>query len=623
MNDDFHIMPPRAPLAMPEQNLDVVYADPKAPTAKEDHRVILWRCLVFIPAILATLGFGWLMWSWFGDDGISIVEGALLGLMAFNFFWLCLTVSTVALGLGSLTQALKRPGPAKPLKVALLMPIYNEVPWYVLGNARSMLEELRSRGGPHEYAMFILSDTRDDAIARAEQDSIRSLQATLSPGLRIYYRRRVKNTDRKVGNITDWVQNWGADWPAMLVLDADSLMSGRAISRLADALAQDPSAGLIQSCPQLIGANTVFSRMQQFANGVYGTALAEGLARWTGQEGNYWGHNAIIRTEAFAASAGLPHLRSFTGRDQLIMSHDFVEAGLLRRAGWAVRVLPRIRGSYEETPPTLIDHIQRDRRWCQGNLQHLRLLSTKGFAAASRFHMFHGAMSYLASPIWFALLVMWALMGQGGDASVLTYFSPDNPLMPTWPEMTEARHVLIIALMYSLLLAPKLMGILVVPLTRTRFSEYGGAGRFALSFLSELSLSVAYAPILMVQQMIAVFRTLFGLQSGWNPQQRDGGKYGLGTLLICHALETVSGWLLLAGMAGGVVSFWLLPIALSLAFAVPLSALSGVSLRGLVSKWMGTRELWREPPITQAARHYRAELKSALENKTPSAQAAE
>ncbi len=621
--NDLRVMPPLAPLDMPEQDLDVCYADPKAPPARPEERVTLWRCVVFIPAILATIGFIWFMWDWFGVDGITWVEGTLLGLMSFNVFWLCLTVTTVLLGIGSLTQALKRPGHPRPLKVALLMPIYNEVPWYVLGNARSMLEELRARGGPHEYAMFILSDTRDDAIARAEQDSIRSLQATLSPGLRIYYRRRAENTDRKVGNITDWVQNWGADWPAMLVLDADSLMSGRAIGRLTDALAQDPGAGLIQSCPQLIGANTVFSRMQQFANGVYGTALAEGLARWTGQEGNYWGHNAIIRTEAFAASAGLPHLRSLTGRDQLIMSHDFVEAGLLRRAGWGVRVLPRIRGSYEETPPTLIDHIQRDRRWCQGNLQHLRLLSTRGLRTASRFHMFHGAMSYLASPIWFALLVMWALMGQGGEKSVLTYFRPDNPLMPVWPEMTEAKHVLIIALMYSLLLLPKLLGILVVPLTRSRFAEYGGPWRFALSFLSELALSVAYAPILMVQQMIAVFRTVFGLQSGWSPQQRDGGRYGLGTLLICHALETASGVLLVAGMAAGLVSLWLLPIAVSLVLAVPLSALSGVSLKGLVSKWMGTKELWREPPITQAARHYRAELKQALEGKPPSRQAAE
>lgn len=600
---------------MPEQRLQDAYADPNAPELLSDRRVVLWRFVVFAPAILATAGFFQLMWTWFGDSGISAVEGTLLCLMAFNFFWLCLTVSTVALGLGSLTRPAAEDGPTKPLKVALLMPVHNEVPWNVLGNARSMLEELRSRGGQHEYALFVLSDTRDNNIAAIEQQTVQALQAT-SPDLTLYYRRRAHNVDRKVGNIAEWVRRWGADWPAMVVLDADSLMTGRAITRLADALAADPGAGLIQSCPQLIGAQTVFSRMQQFANGVYGTALAEGLARWTGQEGNYWGHNAIIRTEAFAASAGLPHMRSPLGRDTLIMSHDFVEAGLLRRAGWSVRVLPRLRGSYEETPANLIDHIQRDRRWCQGNLQHLQLLATKGLRPASRYHLFHGAMSYILSPIWFALLVMWALLGQGSDASVLTYFSPDNPLMPTWPEMSEGRHALVIALMYSLLLAPKLMGIVAIPLTRSRFSDYGGPFRFVLSFFSELFLSVAYAPILMVQQMIAVFRTAFGIQNGWTPQQREGSRYGLRTLLICHALETVSGIALIVGMLAGLVSLWLLPIAASLVLAIPLSALSGVSLRGAVAKWMGTREHWREPQISKAARHYRSELKSSLNGET-------
>ena len=223
------------------------------------------------------------------------------------------------------------------------------------------------------------------------------------------------------------------------------------------------------------------------------------------------------------------------------MSHDFVEAGLLRRAGWAVRFLPRIRGSYEETPPTLIDHAMRDRRWCQGNLQHLKLLGSTGFRAVSRFHMFHGAVGYLMSPLWFALLVMWALIGQGKDASVLHYFSPDNPLFPQWPEMSETRHVLIILVMYAMLLAPKVLGVAALPLSGVRYSDFGGGSRkFFTSFLSEVILSILYAPILMVQQMIAVFRTALGIQKGWSPQARDGGSYGLRTLILCHSLETIS-----------------------------------------------------------------------------------
>ncbi len=616
MNRDLHIMPPEAPLAMPAQNFAQGFRDAQAPAEGKASSAGFWRALAFSPAMAATLGLLWIMSDWFGAEGINLVEGILLALISFNFFWISFTVCTVLLGMVSLSrqEAPQRHTAPQPLRVALLMPVYNEVPWFVLGNARTMLEDLRRRGSQHHFAMFILSDTRDPEIAAQEQASVEALRTTLAPGLELYYRRRAENTDRKVGNITDWVSHWGGDWDAMLVLDADSLMTGRAIARLTDALARDPSAGLIQSYPQLIGAQSVFARMQQFANGVYGIAFAEGLARWCGQEGNYWGHNAIIRTRAFASSAGLPKLRSFSGQDELIMSHDFVEASLLRRAGWAVRFLPRIRGSYEETPPTLIDHAMRDRRWCQGNLQHLKLLGSTGFRAVSRFHMFHGAVGYLMSPLWFALLVMWALIGQGEDASVLHYFSPDNPMFPQWPEMSETRHVLIILVMYAMLLAPKVLGAAALPLSGVRYSDFGGTRRFLISFVSEVVLSILYAPILMVQQMIAVFRTTLGLQKGWSPQARDGGSYGLRTLVLCHALETVSGVALSVGILAGLVSVWLAPIAISLALAIPLSALSGVSA-GAARRMVGMREDFSEPTITRSARRYRNELKRLIDGK--------
>lgn len=622
-----NLMPREQHLEMPAQNFKSRFEDGNVPMdqAAPAH-VALWRGLTFSPAMAATAALTWIMRDWFMDDGFTWLETVLLALIAFNFFWICFTVSTVLLGLYSLSRREKadKRGALRGMHVALLMPIYNEVPWYVLGNARSMLEELRSRGGAHTYDMFILSDTRDEKIAAQELTSVEALRSTLGPDVQIYYRRRALNTDRKVGNIADWVSRWGAGYEAMLVLDADSLMTGRAISRLADALSRDPAAGLIQSYPQLIGAQSVFGRMQQFANGVYGLALAEGLARWCGQEGNYWGHNAIIRTKAFAACAGLPRLRSRWRRsEKLIMSHDFVEAGLLRRAGWSVRFLPRIRGSYEETPPTLLDHVQRDRRWCQGNLQHLNLLNARGFRAISRFHLLHGAIGYLMAPIWFALLVIWALIGRSEEDSVLTYFSENNPLMPSWPDMSEPRHVLVILLIYAMLLAPKLLAIAALPITGTKFSELGGVFRFSMSFLSEVILAVLYAPILMVQQMIAVFRTLFGIQKGWSPQSRDGGEYSLRTLLISHALETVSGIALWIGITAGVVSVWLVPIALSLVLAVPLSWLSGRATFGRFAGWMGTREVFAEPQITKAARHYRAELKALLDGNGSKARPAE
>lgn len=609
------LMPPLRPMAMPEQDFTAPFHDANAPVSDPPRQVALWRFLAFSPAMMATAALTWVMQGWFAKGGFMALEVVLLALIAFNFFWISFSVSTVVLGLVSLSKSSRsRPeGKVTPLKVALLVPVYNETPWYVLGNVRSMLEELSRRGGIHSYDMFILSDTRDDTLAMQERLSVEALRAALPPGLSLYYRRRDQNTHRKVGNIGDWLRRWGAGYEAMLVLDADSLMTGRAIARLSDALSRDPSAGLIQSFPQLIGAQSVFGRMQQFANGVYGLALAEGLARWTGHEGNYWGHNAIMRTRAFAACAGLPLLRSrLTGREKLIMSHDFVEAGLLRRAGWRVRFLPRLGGSYEETPPTLIDHILRDRRWCQGNLQHLNLLGARGFRAISRFHLLHGAIGYLMAPIWFALLVIWALIGLGEEASVIHYFSEANPSRPSWPDMSEPRHVLVILLIYAMLLAPKLLAVLALALAGKGLADYGGPWRFAVSVTCEILLAILYAPILMVQQMIAVFRTLFGLQQGWSPQARDGGDYGWRTLFLCHALETLSGLALWGGILAGLVSLWLLPIALSLVLAVPLSALSGLHAGRSGRGWMATPVVYAEPRITRMARRYRADLKQFL-----------
>jgi membrane glycosyltransferase len=206
----------------------------------------------------------------------------------------------------------------------------------------------------------------------------------------------------------------------MLVLDADSLMTGECIVRLAIAMEADPDAGIIQTLPLIINRNTFFARLQQFAAKVYGPVIATGLSAWMGRDGNYWGHNAIIRTAAFAAHAGLPDLRGKPPLGGHILSHDFVEAALIRRAGWRVYMLPDLGGSYEESPPSLIDLAARDRRWCQGNLQHMRVITAKGLKLPSRQHFATGIMGYLASPFWlFQLIVGIALVLQ------TTYIRPE------------------------------------------------------------------------------------------------------------------------------------------------------------------------------------------------------
>ncbi|WGH78634.1 glucans biosynthesis glucosyltransferase MdoH [Jannaschia ovalis] len=601
-------MPPVAPLAHPRQDLRRAFRDDTAPDPARDPQAVRWRAGTFLPATLATGALAWAFLSYFAEGGTTWAEGLLAALIAVGFFWIALTFVTVLAGAAAMQRRIApETGPVTPLRVALLVPVHEEAPWDVFGNAAAMLERLGRAPGAHDWALYILSDTRDPHRAAQEEAAFAALRRRL-PWAAIWYRRRTRNTDRKVGNLAQWLANWGGAHDAMLILDADSLMSAGAIRTLADAMGRDPAAGLIQSFPQLIGAGTLFARAQQFANAIYGVALAEGLARWTGREGNYWGHNAILRTQAFAASAGLPHLRGRGGREQLILSHDFVEAGLMRRAGWAVRFLPRLRGSYEETPPTLIDHVLRDRRWCRGNLQHLGLLGTRGFHALSRFHLFHGAVGYLLSPLWFLLLTLWAVIGVSADRSVINYFSPANPTLPNWPEMSPVNHVWLMAALYALLLAPKLIGAAALVAAGTPLARLGGAGRFTLSLVVEIAVSIAYAPILMVQQTLAVGAALLGTRLDWLPQARAGSRPGWGGLLRFHAVETGLGALLLAGMLTGYVSLWLLPIMASLLLAAPLSLLSARPAPRL----MPVPQEVRAPLVARRAQRWREELRALL-----------
>lgn len=611
------MMPPEQPLAFPVQDLSTGYRDGAAPELSGNPSTPLWRLATFLPAVATTGGLIAAFTDWFAMGGLSIFEAMLIALIACTFFWISLSVSTVTVGLFTMMRPRRSNThtATSPQNVALLVPAYNEVPWDVFGNACAMLEQLDRGTHRHKYTLFILSDTRDETIAEQELRAFASLRSRLPDHIALHYRRRSENTDRKVGNLADWVARWGGGYDAMLVLDADSLMSGPAIVALTDEMARDPSAGLIQSFPQLFGAETLFGRVQQFSNTIYGAALAEGLARWVDHDGNYWGHNAIIRTAAFASCAGLPRLDTFRSKGALILSHDFVEAGLLRRAGWGVRFVPQVKGSYEEVPATLIDYVLRDRRWCQGNLQHLNILGSKGFHPVTRFHLFHGAMGYLLSPAWFALLTVWALIGKGEEANVIRYFTGENPQV-AWPEMSHVSNLAILVFMYGMLLAPKFLGAVALLRSGPSLRDLGGAGQFILSFTTEIVVSVLYAPILMVQQTIAVARTWIGYTETWSPQARQGGQYSMATVLKFHAIETAVGLLLMAGIFEGIITLWLLPIAVSLAFAVPLSMLSGLKLTRF--KWtarqLGTAEVFNAPDIILHAKRERSRIRAAIED---------
>ncbi|MEM0900817.1 MAG: glucans biosynthesis glucosyltransferase MdoH, partial [Pseudomonadota bacterium] len=303
--------------------------------------------------------------------------------------------------------------------------------------------------------------------------------------------------------------------------------------------------------------------------------------------------------------------------EDLILSHDFVEAGMLRRAGWGVRFLPRASGSFEETPQTVIDYCLRDRRWCKGNLQHLRLLTVKGFHPVSRFHLLQGAFAFLMSPAWFALLIVWSLVGTMSDNSA-SYFTPLNPLYPVWPEQAPFGGSLFLFFIYGMLLLPKVLGAFALGLRRRIREAYGGWGRFVGATVFEIFCSILYAPIMMVQQTIAVVLALTGKSDNWTPQNRGHGGYSWRQVLRFHVLEVVLGTFIAYGVATGSLSLWLVPIAFSLVLAPILSKLSAVNVSDLPMSFLrlNSPHDLREPRIVTLARSKRMIMASEL-TKTP------
>jgi membrane glycosyltransferase len=444
-------------------------------------------------------------------------------------------------------------------RTAILIATYNEDPGLVLSATQAMAEDLRRLGQAERYDVFILSDTRDGAVARAEAVGLVRLRQRLVGGPAVYYRRRVQNIDRKAGNIGDWVETHGGAYDYMLVLDADSLMAGETILALTAQMDRDPGLGLLQTAPVVVGAETPFARLQQFASRLYGPVYARGIEWWSGSEGNYWGHNAIIRTAAFAESAGLPHLTGRRPWGGHIMSHDFIEAALLRRGGWAVRTVAALSGSYEESPPTLLDLAIRDRRWCQGNLQHARLLFAPGLHWISRLHLAMGIFAYLAPPAWLALLVCGAFVW------------PRQRLQSGSAQAPEAAAVL--GLNLFLLLAPKAMGLGLALGKQSLRTGFGGGGRLVAGVLVECLASLLITPVLMVMQSAAVAEVLLGRDSGWRPQRREGAALSRRTVWRAHRNHVCLGvvGLFAAPLVSSSLLVWAGPVFLSLALSAMLS----------------------------------------------------
>ena len=371
------------------------------------------RSLVLGGALVLTGLAVYEMYQVLSFHGLTVLELVILTLYVLLVPWVALAFTSSLAGAWSvLTRQPRRtdrpPGPLTTL-TALLVPTHNEAATAIFANLEAITTSLAATGELARFHLTILSDSNNADAITAEIAAVRDLRVGLGGATRVYYRHRGQNLGLKAGNIGDWVRRYGAPYDHFLVLDADSLMDGPTLVRLVGAMEADPDVGVLQTVPTVVGGTTLFARMQQFGARFYGPVITSGFAWWTGGDGNYWGHNAMIRTRAFAEAAGLPHLAGRKPFGGHVMSHDFVEAALVRRAGWAVRLLPTMTGSYEESPPSLVDLGTRDRRWCQGNMQHLALLRVRGLRPISRLHLLIGIFSYLTSPLWllFLLLGCW------------------------------------------------------------------------------------------------------------------------------------------------------------------------------------------------------------------------
>ena len=570
------LTPPETPLSMPLQNFNEWSGAPvKLPVGA---RTAFARLFVFALAAALSSYAVWEMHQVIGQGSATTLQYVLLFLFGLTFVWIAFAAANALLGFVITETGSNRLPRSLELtsRTAVAMPIHNENTKRVFSSIARMANELvRSAEGSH-FDLFVLSDTSEPTIAEREEQAIRSLRDRFRDEIGIYYRRREHTEGRKAGNIANFVQRWGGSYEFMIVLDADSYMTAESMIRLARVMQEHPEAGLIQTAPKLINGKTLFARFQEFATAIYGPVLSRGLSLWYGSEGNYWGHNAIIRVRAFAAACGLPQLSGQKPFGGEIMSHDFIEAALLRRAGFGVYMFPDIDGSFEETPPTLSDHIARDRRWAQGNLQHSRILAAAGLHWLSRFHLVHGIMSYIASPLWLMFLATGIILSWEAEVFPPNYFPSDFALFPSWPRFDAERAMALLQFSIAVLLLPKLLGLLDSLMDRKIRSTSGGATALVFGVILETFFSALLAPILMLTQTRFVIDILRGKDSGWAVQKRETDRASLRDAKIGYAGNTAVGLLLCVGtlLISAEVCLWLSPVWLGLIFAIPLAHLT-------------------------------------------------
>ncbi|MFN3891131.1 MAG: glucans biosynthesis glucosyltransferase MdoH [Beijerinckiaceae bacterium] len=568
-------------------------------------RALLSRRRLIVAALNAITYLALLWWlaSILSVSGWSVIDVAIFACFAIAAPWSVLGVWNALLGVWLLhggrnareaVAPYAKAGDAQTpvtAKTAVLMTIRNEDPARAFARIAAVKESLDATGQGAAFGWFILSDTSDAEVAHAEEQAFAAWRAREGASAdRLFYRRRTTNEGFKAGNLRDFCERWGRDYEFMLPLDADSLMDGATILRVVRIGQAWPKLGILQSLVVGAPSRSAFARIFQFGMRHGMRPYTMGSAWWAGDCGPFWGHNALVRIAPFMTHCDLPVLPGGPPLGGQIMSHDQVEAVLMRRAGYEVRVLPEELGSWEENPPTLLEFTRRDLRWCQGNMQYFRLLGMEGLKPMSRFQLVWAISMFIGIPAWTAIIALSAIKPLDGEPTAL------------FPAASAIGLYAVFMFMY---LAPKLAGFLDIALTKGGLARYGGGMRFAAGAATELLFSFLISAAVTLRTSLFMVGLLFGRAVVWNGQARDAHALSWGTAARGLWPQTVFGFVLLAfalALAPGVI-LWSLPLTAGYFLAIPFAVATADPRLGAAMERIGLCAIPEEfdtPPIIAA-----------------------
>jgi membrane glycosyltransferase len=556
------------------------------------------RTALMILIAVQTLAASWSLTNTFPYPWLKGSEVAIVGMFAILFSWISFGFWTAVAGFWilwtrvkdfSVVDLLECTEDQQPLqsRSAVLMPICNENVERVFAGLEATYRSLAATSELRHFDFYVLSDTNDPERQVEEEIAWAETCRAVQGFGQIFYRHRRNNIRRKSGNIADFLRRWGRNYEYMVVFDADSVIAGDTLVRLTRMMDLHPQAGIIQTAPATVNCESLFGRVQQFASRAYGPMLTAGLRFWQLGENFYWGHNAIVRVAPFIENCGLARLPGKPPLGGEILSHDFVEAALMGRAGWEVWVVHDLPGSYEESPPSLLDELKRDRRWCQGNLQHMRLFLGDRIRGGHRAMFATGIMAYASALLWLVFLVLNTIEIAMESLLPPIYFPTGPSLFPIWPKWQPEWTVGLLGTTAVMLFLPKFLALSLIIRNR-KARLFGGVVPLGLSTVLEIFLSSLLAPIRMWFHSNFVLVTLMGKQIKWSSQCRTDNAIAWPEAIRVHGFSTLLGLGWIAGVwkLNPAASVWLLPVAIPLVLSIPLSVYSSrIGLGRAARRW--------------------------------------